>query len=46
MAIDRALAFQFDKSGTLSGIEQLARLPGDWNGYGAEPIAPEVIEAA
>jgi hypothetical protein len=46
MAIDRALFVHLDRPDTLGRIEQLARLPHDWNGYGAEPIAPGVIEAA
>ena len=35
-----------DKVATLVQIEQLALLPRDWNGYGASPIDPKVIEAA
>ena len=37
---------QLDKAATLVQIEQLAILPHDWNGYGAGPIDPKVIEAA
>ncbi len=37
---------QLDKAATLVQIEQLAGLPQDWNGYGASPIDPQVIEAA
>ena len=46
MAIDLALLLHFDKLGTLGQIEQLALLPRDWNGYGADSIDPKVIEAA
>ena len=35
-----------DRSATLVRLEQLAFLPHDWNGYGACPIDPDVIEAA
>ena len=35
-----------DKAAMLAQIEQMAGLPHDWNGYGAFPIDPEVIEAA
>jgi hypothetical protein len=46
MAIDRALLPHLDKVDTLGRIEQLALLPHDWNGYGAGPVAPAVIESA
>jgi hypothetical protein len=35
-----------DKSATWGRIGQLAALPHDWNGYGACPIDPNVIESA
>jgi hypothetical protein len=34
------------KPATLGRIEELALLPHDWNGDGADPIDPKVIEAA
>jgi hypothetical protein len=36
----------FDRAATRDRIEQLAALPHDWNGYGACPIDPDVIESA
>jgi hypothetical protein len=35
-----------DKSATLAQIEELDRLPLDWNGYGASPIDPKTLESA
>ncbi len=35
-----------DKSAVLGQLEQLALLPRDWIGYGADPIDSKVIEAA
>lgn len=39
-------AHRLGKGIMLAGIEQLAKLPADWNGYGASPIDPDVIESA
>jgi hypothetical protein len=39
-------AHPLDKPGIVGRIEQLADLPRDWNGYGACPIDPNVIESA
>jgi hypothetical protein len=46
MATDPTLLLHLDKLGTLGRIEQLARLPHDWNGYGTDRAALDVIEAA
>jgi hypothetical protein len=39
-------AHSFDRAATMDRIERFAALPHDWNGYGADPIDPGVIETA
>jgi hypothetical protein len=39
-------AAKLDKSSLLGRIHDLSNLPRDWNGYGAVPIDPDIIQVA